>query len=304
MIDFLTARAQAWAAMVGAPHMIATIAFLCLLLVIDCAHRGWRLSWTRRTVDGVLATLSLFHFNFLFVPLVWVGSEKVKELYALAHVPSIPTEAWSSVPVWVLIPVAVLAHDFSNYCIHRLLHLPWLWPIHAIHHSDPDVTGLTAYRIHILEGLLMWVSYTVLLTWLGLPDNAIGIGAVFVTLHNIYVHINIDWHHGPFRLLLSSPRFHRWHHADVPEAHGKNLANVCPLWDRLFGTYYCPGPCVEQVGAAGVPENDVVRLILWPWQEWSRMVCVQCAALIAPLRAPAAEPPQAKRGLLEKGCGQ
>src|SRR5262249_52829794 len=148
--------------------------------------------------------------------------DKVKEFYALAGIPSIPTEAWSGVPVVVLIPIAVLAHDFANYWNHRLMHLPWLWPVHAIHHSDPDVNGATAYRIHILEKLVMWISYVLLLSWLGLPGNAIGIGAVFVVLHTIYIHINVDWGHGPFRLLLASPRFHRWHHADVPEAHGKN----------------------------------------------------------------------------------
>ena len=279
MIDFAIARAHAWVEMISKPRMLAVIALLCLLLLIDIAWRGWRLSWSKRMVEGAFATLALFHFNFFFVPMVWLGSEKVKELYAFAHIPSIPTEFWSSVSVWLLVPVAVLAHDLANYCNHRLMHLPWLWPVHAIHHSDPDVNGLTAYRIHILEGLVMWISYTLLLTWLGLPDNAIGFGAIFIALLNVYVHINVDWHHGPFSLLIASPRFHRWHHADVAEAHGKNLANVCPLWDWLFGTYYCPGKCEAPVGAAGVPENDVVKLILWPWQEWARMIAARCKAL-------------------------
>ena len=269
--------------MISRPRMVAVIALLCLLLLIDVAWRGWKLSWSRRMIEGALATLALFHFNFFFVPMVWIFSEEVKELYALAHIPSIPTEFWSSVPVWVLAPFAVLAHDLVNYCNHRLMHMPWLWPVHAIHHSDPDVNGLTAYRIHLLEGLVMWVSYTLLLTWLGLPDNAIGIGAIFIALLNVYVHINVDWHHGPFSLLIASPRFHRWHHADVAEAHGKNLANVCPLWDWLFGTYYCPGKCDAPVGAAGVPENDVVKLILWPWQEWARMIGARGKALVGRL---------------------
>ncbi len=279
MFEFAIARAHAWVDMISKPRMLAVIALLCVLLLIDIAWRGWRLSWSRRMVEGALATLALFHFNFFFVPLVWLCSEKVKQLYALAGIPSIPAEFWTPVSVWLLVPFAVLAHDLANYCNHRLMHLPWLWPVHAIHHSDPDVNGLTAYRIHILEGLVMWVSYTLLLTWLGLPDNAIGIGAVFIALLNVYVHINVDWHHGPFSLLIASPRFHRWHHADVPEAHGKNLANVCPLWDWLFGTYYCPGKCDERMGAAGVPENDVVKLILWPWQEWTRMITARCKAL-------------------------
>jgi sterol desaturase/sphingolipid hydroxylase (fatty acid hydroxylase superfamily) len=117
----------------------------------------------------------------------------------------------------------------------------------------------------------MWGSYTILLTWLGMPADAIGIGALFLTFHNVYVHINVDWGHGPLRLLIASPRFHRWHHADVPEAHGKNLANIFPLFDWMFGTYRVPGPCNAPVGAAGIPRNDVVKLTLWPLLEWARL---------------------------------
>jgi sterol desaturase/sphingolipid hydroxylase (fatty acid hydroxylase superfamily) len=278
LIDLLSTLWRSWSAMIGTSAMVAGAAFLCLLLLVDLMRRGWRMSWSRRAVASVLATFAIFNINLILLPLVWLGADKVKECYVLAGIPSIPTEAWSRVPLVVLIPIAVLAHDFANYWNHRLMHLPWLWPVHAIHHSDPEVNGTTAYRIHILEKLVMWISYVLLLSWLGLPDNAIGIGAVFVVLHTIYIHINVDWGHGPFRLLLASPRFHRWHHADVPEAHGKNLANICPLWDWLFGTYYCPGACEVRVGAAGVPENDVVRLLLWPMREWGRM-------MLSPVRA-------------------
>lgn len=269
--------------MISAPHMIAAVAFLCLILLIDLGRRGWRMSWSRRAVDSILATLAIFHLNFLCVPVIWLSWEKIKQVYALLGIPSVPTEVWSGVPVWLLVPFAVLVQDFANYWNHRLMHRPLLWPVHAIHHSDPEVSGLTTYRIHMLEGLVMWTSYTVLLSWLGLPKDAIGLGAVFITLHNIYVHINIDWEHGPFRFLVASPRFHRWHHADVQEAYGKNLANICPLWDRLFGTYYCPGPCNERMGAPGVPENDVVKLMLWPWQEWTRMALSRMRAIAASL---------------------
>lgn len=272
LIDYFTGRAVAWTGMISKPHMIAVIGFLCALLIIDLALRGWRLSWSRRAVMGVFATLTIFHVNFLLVPLIWLLSEKIKALYALAGIPSIPTEFWGHAPTWLMVILALLAYDFANYWNHRLLHMRLLWPVHAIHHSDPDVNGLTAYRIHLFEGLVMWVSFTLMLTWIGLPSDAIGISAALLALHNIYVHVNVDWDHGPLRLLVASPRFHRWHHADVPEAYGKNLANFCPLFDVMFGTYYNPGKCEERVGATGVPENDVVKLLLYPLKEWTRML--------------------------------
>ena len=81
-----------------------------------------------------------------------------------------------------------------------------LWPIHAVHHSDPDVTALTTCRVHIFESVVMSTSYIVLLSWLGFPDRIIGFGAVFLALHNAYVHVNVDWDHGPLRYVIASPR--------------------------------------------------------------------------------------------------
>ncbi|WP_426438943.1 sterol desaturase family protein [Bradyrhizobium genosp. P] len=262
---------DAWRGQVSDPGKQLIFAVLLLLLA---AYRGWRASWSRRAVDAVesvTATLAIFQINILLTPAVWLLSEQFKALYALLGIPSVPSSVWEGLPLWLLSFIAILVQDFANYCNHRAMHLNWLWPVHAIHHSDPVVNGLTTYRIHILEALVMWGSYTILLTWLGMPADAIGIGAVFLTLHNVYVHINVDWGHGPLRLLIASPRFHRWHHADVPEAHGKNLANIFPFFDWMFGTYRVPGACNAPVGAAGIPRNDVVKLTLWPLLEWARL---------------------------------
>lgn len=281
LLGFIVARYDAWLTLMGTERMRWVIPFLLLLVLADLLRRGLRAALTRRKLESVFATLTIFHVNFFFVPFVWIASEWIRQGYAALGVPAVPAAFWAGVPIWLLAPFAVLAHDFVDYWNHRILHLKWLWPIHAVHHSDPDVNGLTAYRVHMLEGLVMWGSYTLLLTWLGLPADAIGFGAVLLALHNIYVHIDVDWGHGPFRLLLASPRFHRWHHADVVEAYGKNLANVFPFYDWLFGTYRVPGACDAPLGARGVPKNDVVQLTLFPLTEWARMAS---RALSRPLR--------------------
>ncbi|WP_092513370.1 sterol desaturase family protein [Afipia sp. GAS231] len=252
------------------------------LLVLLGAYMGWRSSWPRRAADAaesVTATLAIININLVLTPVVWLLSEHFKALYALLGIPSVPGSVWEGLPLWLLSLIAILAQDFANYWNHRAMHLKWLWPVHAIHHSDPVVNGLTAYRIHILEALVMWGSYIIMLTWLGMPADAIGVGALLLTFHNVYVHINVDWGHGPLRLLVASPRFHRWHHADVPEAHGKNLANVFPFFDWMFGTYRVPGPCDTPVGAAGIPRNDVVKLTLWPLLEWARLASLWVEAM-------------------------
>lgn len=278
LLRFLGMRLEAWWLLVSAPKTLAVIAFLLLLLVFDLARRGWRLSWSRRAVKGIGATLAIFHLNFLLLPIVWISVMWIEMGYAALGVPSVPAAFWQGTPIWLLVAIGLVTHDFANYWAHRVLHMHWLWPIHAIHHSDHDVNGLTAYRVHALETVVMWASYTLLLTWLGLPADAIGIGAVLITLHVIYVHVDVDWDHGPLRMWLASPRFHRWHHADVKAAYGKNLAGMFPVFDRMFGTYYAAGRCEAPLGAQGVPENDVVRLMLFPFTEWARMAGERLAA--------------------------
>ncbi|TIV70215.1 MAG: sterol desaturase family protein [Mesorhizobium sp.] len=299
IVHYINAVFDAWRGQVNDPGKQCVFSFLLLLLAVDIACKGWRLSWSRRAVESVAATLAIFHINLVLVPAVWLLSEQFKTLYSLLGIPSVASAVWDGLPVWLLSLVAILAHDFANYWNHRVMHLKWLWPVHAIHHSDPVVNGLTTYRVHALEMLVMWGSYTILLTWLGLPADAMGIGAAILVLHNVYVHVDVDWGHGPLRMLIASPRFHRWHHANEPAAYGKNLANVFPFFDWIFGTYRVPGPCAVAMGADGIPSNDVVRLTLWPLLEWARMASQRLKVLRYSIGGLARDTSRAEVGTLD-----
>ncbi|MES0810226.1 sterol desaturase family protein [Roseibium sp. SCPC15] len=250
----------------------ATLIFAFLVLLISIHRKGYRITWPKRMIKSVGANIAFWWGNILFMPVVWLGTDFIRRTYDALGLPHIDESFWSGVPDWLLVPFAIICFDFANYWNHRLMHRGWLWPIHAIHHSDPEMNAMTTYRVHFLEPMVMSISYILLLSWLGFPNDVIGFGAIFVVLHNMYVHINVDWDHGPFRFVIASPRMHQWHHADLPKAYGKNLANIFPVFDLVFGTYYVPGPCKEAFGVQGAPENDVVQLTLFPFAEWGRMV--------------------------------
>ncbi|MBL4849859.1 MAG: sterol desaturase family protein [Planctomycetes bacterium] len=250
-------------------QMPLPLLFFFILLVISLVVRG-RKSWTKRASVGVIATLVLVTLNLIIGPFEGVAESVLKEGYENFKLPQTSKAWWDRFPAWLLVVFAIVTKDFADYWSHRFLHHKLLWPVHSIHHSDPDVNPLTTFRVHEIEGLVMNVSYLLLLTWLNLPPEAIGIVGTVLLFHNMYVHTNVDWGHGPLRLLIASPRYHRWHHADIPEAHGKNLANVIPLFDVVFGTYYCPGPCDAPLGAEGVPEHNPFKLALFPFVLWMR----------------------------------
>jgi sterol desaturase/sphingolipid hydroxylase (fatty acid hydroxylase superfamily) len=245
---------------------------LVFLLIVFLADSFSKQSWrSLRVVLGALVTIGLYHFNVFIIPVLEIAIHASKAGYEALGIPHVPTALWSDLPVPLVILIALVAFDFARYSAHWILHRQWLWPIHAIHHSDPDVNGLTPFRIHFLEIVVMELTSIVVLTWLGFPAGVLGRSAICLVLVNIYVHVQIDLSHGPFALWLASPRFHRWHHANVKAAQGKNLANVFPFFDRIFGTYYCPGPCTEAMGADGVPENNFLKLIMFPFVEWGSL---------------------------------
>lgn len=265
------------------------LAFVAIFLFVSLHRQRYNFKLFHLKLKSMGATTIIYFINLVVFAPIFMGTVKyLQGLYYTLDLPQLDPAMWQDLPIYLLIPLTLIIYDFADYWNHRLMHKTWLWPVHAIHHSETDMTGLTTYRVHFLEPVIMGISYVLLLSWLGLPESVLGYGAIVLALHNVYVHMDIDWGHGPFRLVLASPRYHRWHHADVPEAHGKNLANFFPVFDVLFGTYYVPGTCAVRLGARGVPENDVAKLLLYPFKEWLQML----GRLMPRIRAEKRDPEQ------------
>ena len=243
-----------------------------IFVIYDVVRKGWANSFTHKFVTGSAATVGIMAANALFVPFVIVATGWLQQSYQSLGIPHLPVSVWENVPIWLAAIIALFAYDFADYWNHRLMHTRWLFPIHAMHHSDQEVNVLTTYRVHIFEVLFMRLGYVVFLSWLGFPPEVVGIGSLLLVIHNAYVHADLDWDHGPFKYLIASPRFHRWHHANDERVFGKNLANLVPGYDYIFGTYFDPHPCRSPMGADGVPHSDVVKLMLYPFAEWSNLI--------------------------------
>ena len=86
--------------------------------------------------------------------------------------------------------------------------------------------------------------------------------------------MDLDFEHGSLKYLIASPLYHRWHHADVPEAYGKNLANVMPIYEVTFGTFYNPEKCDAPMGAlrTGVEDKSAIAIMTYPLREWTKMI--------------------------------
>ena len=253
----------------GTQILLALAAKYILFL---CFRKGSEL--TKHADQNMLASIAVASLN---LGAVWLFVGEIngflQGLYDRLHIPTLSPDFWDHMPLLLVCLIGIITKDFADYWSHRLMHTRWGWPTHAAHHSDTHVNAFTGLRVHFLESILMSTSYLILLTWLQMPQ-IIPIVALFYTLQQIYIHLDLDWDHGPFKFLFASPRYHRWHHADVPEAYGKNLANVIPAYDWLFGTYYNPGVCKEEMGAlkTGVPDKNPILIYIYPFQEWARLI--------------------------------
>ena len=144
---------------------------------------------------------------------------------------------------WPQVAVYLLGNDLVMYSTHRLFHSMYLWRFHAVHHSSEHLEWTSASRFHPVDQILHGILADVVMLLLGIPPEVLVWLLPFTVGSSALVHANLDWDFGPFRYVLVSPVYHRWHHTGAERGGSSNFAGTFPLFDLIFGTFYLP---VEQ----------------------------------------------------------
>jgi sterol desaturase/sphingolipid hydroxylase (fatty acid hydroxylase superfamily) len=179
-----------------------------------------------------------------------------------AALPAPPAMTWlAGAPTLAQLAVLLVATDFAQYWLHRAFHARALWPFHAIHHAAPDVNWTTTFRVHPVNYLAVTTSLALAARWLGFSQLTLLIAGPVFFFSGAITHANLNWTFGPFRRLIASPVFHRWHHSAAGAHRDTNFAPMFPIWDVLFGTFSMPGGARPAVyGAEGVPAGFLAQL--------------------------------------------
>ncbi len=160
------------------------------------------------------------------------------------YIPPSPEELWPWLAdrplVSFFLYLAVL--DLAEYWRHRLSHrFDWWWALHAVHHSQRQLSFWSDRRNHLLDDVLadLWIVFVALLIGVP-PGHFIGIVVVTRFIESLS-HTNVRLSFGRIgERLLVSPGYHRVHHGigvgHEGPARGCNFAPLFPLWDMLFGT--------------------------------------------------------------------
>ncbi|MGL5115372.1 MAG: sterol desaturase family protein [Beijerinckiaceae bacterium] len=174
----------------------------------------------------------------------------------------------SRLPLWVQALAILLISDFVGYWMHRWFHGRAMWRFHAIHHSSTELDWLSSVRLHPVNDVLMRVAATIPVVAMGFAPVAIVGLLPLLTFMAILIHANVDWDWGPFRSVIASPRFHRWHHTDETAARDKNFAGMFPVWDILFGTYYMPAANRPRTFGTTTPvPESLLGQLLFPFRK-------------------------------------
>ena len=165
---------------------------------------------------------------------------------------------------WWQAALYLLGSDFVMYVTHRLFHTARLWRFHAVHHSSEQLEWISASRFHPVDQVLHGLLADVVMLLLGIPPDILLWLLPFNAGSSALIHANLDWTFGPFRTVLASPVFHRWHHTSAEQGGSSNFAGTFPVFDLLFGTYNMPaGQRPERYGIddANFPKHFTGQLV-------------------------------------------
>ena len=114
----------------------------------------------------------------------------------------------------------------------------WLWPFHAIHHSQRELNLFSEHRIHVVQYFTRYTLAALPMLVLRVQGPAVLWWILLLMWHARFYHSNIRSDFGFLRYLLVSPQSHRIHHSRDAAHFNRNYGATLSVWDYLFGTQF------------------------------------------------------------------
>jgi sterol desaturase/sphingolipid hydroxylase (fatty acid hydroxylase superfamily) len=238
--------------------LVGLIQISIIWLVFGALERWWpREQVTDRPAVRVDVLYALFHRLGAFRVLMFFALEPPIEAvlgwvrvqgFDGIHLDQLVAPLWPGVSdtAWASLLVYLVVFDFLAYWIHRAQHWSnrW-WALHAVHHSQQQMTRWSDDRNHLLDSIIDDVIVVIVARLIGVPPGQFVAVVAMTRLVESLSHANTRLSFGPLlERVLVGPRFHRVHHG-VGVGHesngpgtlgGRNFSVLLPVWDILFGT--------------------------------------------------------------------
>jgi sterol desaturase/sphingolipid hydroxylase (fatty acid hydroxylase superfamily) len=146
-----------------------------------------------------------------------------------------------AVPRWCWVVVALIAIDGVDWLAHLANHkMTALWRLHAVHHSQEELSILSTFRTHPLAHVSFVISAVPVLALAANDATPAAVLTGYACLGAL-PHANVGWSYGWLGRYLISPAYHRRHHSPTDRL-DVNLGTILTVWDRLSGRAAFPEP--------------------------------------------------------------
>ncbi|WP_244562506.1 sterol desaturase family protein [Ensifer aridi] len=159
--------------------------------------------------------------------------------------------------------------------MHRAQHaVPFLWRMHATHHSIRELTAWNCNH-HVSEPLIYAALVALPLALIHFESGVVPVVAMtLITFQGHLSHSSTRINLGPLRYIIGDNKFHRIHHSMEPHHRHRNYGFFTTIWDTIFRTAYWPKKNEwPEVGLRNQPEPLTVRnYIMFPFdrRRWRR----------------------------------
>jgi len=137
--------------------------------------------------------------------------------------------------------LTLLILDLVLYGQHVLFHhVPFLWRLHRVHHTDVNLDTTSGVRFHPVEIALSLLLKLLAVGLIGAPAAGIIFFEILLNGSALFNHSNIKLPKSldrVLRVLIVTPDMHRVHHSTIPAETNSNFGFNLPWWDWLFQTY-------------------------------------------------------------------
>jgi len=228
---------------------------IVVMLTVFRALERWRPveAVTDRAAVRVDIVYTLLHRLGLFRVAMFLTLDPLWDLaigkLRIAGLPTFSLDAaWPGVTDVALVSLMIylVVFDFVDYGLHRAQHhFGWWWQLHALHHSQRQMTMWSDNRNHLLDDVIRDSLFVLVALLVGIaPSQFVAVVALTQLVESLS-HANVRLSFGRWgSRLLVSPRYHRLHHgigvghesAGPGSLGGHNFAVLFPVWDLLFGS--------------------------------------------------------------------
>jgi sterol desaturase/sphingolipid hydroxylase (fatty acid hydroxylase superfamily) len=194
---------------------------------------------------------TLIHRLGLFRIVMFLSIDPIWDLaigkLRIAGMPTFSLDAlWPGVTDLALVSflLYLVVFDLVDFALHRAQHsFGWWWQLHALHHSQRQMTMWSDNRNHLLDDVIRDSVFVAVGLLIGIaPSQFVAVVALTQLVESLS-HANTRLTFGRWlSRIVVSPQYHRVHHG-IGVGHesrgpgslgGHNFAVLFPVWDLIF----------------------------------------------------------------------